>query len=210
MQTAQRKPFRELFNTNAFKVRYFQLIKDLGYMQRGIGLKDQWAAIIAEDITKAYQTYLTLENGEPPMVDEQVAGDMHGFFQRACRQSSDFMMPEDFREICSTVRLWDDSAHSKVELEDFYKVCAKEELFDSQYFQANSIELDRLPDPHQISMQQFTNAFEFLSRKPMPVLYQEVLDSFYIISKEFGMSITGDRIQNLFQEDDADEYDLKH
>ena len=38
----------------------------------------------------------------------------------------------------------------------------------------------------------------------MPVLYQEVLDSFYIISKKLNMSITGPIIANLFDNDDVD------
>ena len=149
-----KKSVRELFNTNDFTVRYFQLIQDLGYMQRGIGLKDQWAAIIAEDITKAYQIFLTIDNCQSPMDDAAVAGDMHGFFQRVCTQSRDYMTADDFKHaVCETIGLWEDgSVHSKMDMENFFKLCAVEALFDSQYFTANSIDLETLTDPHQITM----------------------------------------------------------
>ena len=57
----------------------------------------------------------------------------------------------------------------------------------------------------QIHLQQFVNAFEFLSRKPLNVLYQEVLDQFYIVSKRLGMHMTGPVIANLFEWDDLEE-----
>ena len=70
-------------------------------------------------------------------------------------------------------------------MENFFKVCQVEEVGDSRLFVANrhAANIDNLYLPMQIHLQQFVNAFEFLSRKPLNLLYQEVLDQFYIVSK---------------------------
>lgn len=44
-----------MFATRGLKVHYHALVADISYQSRRIGLKDQWAAVIAEDIIKAYQ-----------------------------------------------------------------------------------------------------------------------------------------------------------
>ena len=44
-----------MFATKSLKVHYYALVADISYQSRRIGLKDQWAAVIAEDIVKSYQ-----------------------------------------------------------------------------------------------------------------------------------------------------------
>ena len=45
-------------------------------------------------------------------------------------------------------------------------------------------------------------AFEFFGRKTIRQLQQEVLDKFYIISKKLNVSISGPRVQHMFDEKD--------
>ena len=78
-------------------------------------------------------------------------------------------------------------------------------MMDARSFVPNSIELDKLSLPGSIGLQHFVNAFEFLSRKSLKLMYQDVLDNFYIVSKRLGMHISGPTIANLFEQDDRED-----
>ena len=90
-------------------------------------------------------------------------------------------------------------------MDQFFTFCKVEQLMDARSFVPNSIELDKLNQPMTIGLQHFVNAFEFLSRKSLKLMYQEVLDNFYIVSKRLGMHISGPTIANLFEQDDPDD-----
>ena len=53
-----------------------------------------------------------------------------------------------------------------------------------------------------MDLENFVKALNFLGRKPLSVLYQDIIDRFYIASKQMNLSITGPKIINMFAEDD--------
>ena len=56
-----------------------------------------------------------------------------------------------------------------------------------------------------MDLENFIKALEFLGRKPLAILYQEIIDRFYIASKKLKLSITGPKIINLFAEYDPEQ-----
>jgi hypothetical protein len=51
---------------------WYDFLRDLEYQHRSIGVKDQWAAEIAEDMVKSYQVKLCTELGQEPLNDDQI------------------------------------------------------------------------------------------------------------------------------------------
>ena len=62
--------------------------------------------------------------------------------------------------------------------------------------------------PPYIDTGNFVKSFLFLAKKPLEVMYQEILDKFYVISKRQNVSITGPVIMHLFEEDDKNEEEV--
>lgn len=58
----------------------------------------------------------------------------------------------------------------------------------------NSLALDKIGSldmPDAIDFEQFLHAFQFLASKPLPIVYQDILDKLYIASKQLNLSIIG-------------------
>ena len=198
------KEHRQVFSTNKLKLSYQGLIQDISYQSRKIGVKDQWAARIAEDIVKSYQIDRT-NRGMQAVDDTNVAAEIHAYFLFCCKTIPEQLTWVDFDEgICKSLGLCQDPSpiHIPLEMEKFWTFSKHDTLMDERLFQTNSIDIDKLSRPTYISLQHMVNGFEFLSRKSIRLMYQEILDHFYIISKRMGMHISGPTIANLFEEDD--------
>ena len=122
------------------------------------------------------------------MTDDGVASRMHEYFLRMSQTQTTALTYSDFGYMLTSMQLSDGQVHSLNDLEDFYRVCQRQELAESSFFVPNeSIGADQLAKlslPQFIPLDQFVKAFEFLARKPLTFMYQEVIDKFYICSKQ--------------------------
>lgn len=91
---------------NQQMVQYYPMLIDLGYAHRGIGLKDQLFAQIAEDLIRAYQI-LRVSQSKPPIIDIEVIPRLKEFF-RNIGSGQNFIVYEDFMQACSQLDLWDE------------------------------------------------------------------------------------------------------
>ena len=97
-----------MFTTKSLKVYYYALVADISYQSRRIGLKDQWAAVIAEDIVKSYQIDRT-NRVMQAIEDQNIASEMHAYFRNIAKSIPEQLTYTDFREgICMSLRLGDD------------------------------------------------------------------------------------------------------
>jgi hypothetical protein len=51
-EVSQKKVIERGFSTQNQKLQFFSIVRDLGYMQRNVGISDQWACAFAEDIVR--------------------------------------------------------------------------------------------------------------------------------------------------------------
>jgi len=47
-------------------------------------------------------------------------------------------------------------------------------------------------------IEDFIRSLIFFGRKPIEILYQDILDRCYIASKQLDLSVTGPKVSNLF------------
>jgi hypothetical protein len=47
-------------------------------------------------------------------------------------------------------------------------------------------------------LEDFTRSLMFFGRKPVTILYQDIIDRCYIASKQLDLSVTGPKVLNLF------------
>ena len=73
---------------------------------------------------------------------------------------------------------------------------------DASKFPPNSINVDNSQYSSNIDLGDFMNALMFLGGKPLSILYQDILDRFYIATKQLNLSIFGPFIIKLFAEFD--------
>lgn len=99
--------------------------------------------MIAEDIVKAYQVKL-FEDRQLPMTENDVASQMHAYFLRMCQSHADTLTFTDFSYIMTSMQLWDGQVHPRSRLEDFFKLCQKEEVSESSFFTPNTIDVSQL------------------------------------------------------------------
>ena len=106
----------------------------------------------------------------------------------------------------TSLKLWDGQIYPRAQLEDFYKICQKNEIAESHFFVPNySADVTNVTLPQYILTPQYVKAAEFLSRKPLSYSYQEVIDKFYINSKRLGHHISGPTIMHMFSYDDLED-----
>ena len=110
----------------------------------------------------------------------------------------------------TSMQLWDGQVHSRARMEDFFKISQREEIAESSFFRPNTMDLSRYNIPQFIPTKQFVKAFEFLTRKPLSAIYQDIIDKFYVISKRQSVSISGPTIVHLFHYDDLEETGSVH
>ena len=59
-----------------------KFVNDLAYQDRGLGVLDQWAAVVAEDIVKSFQVRLVMEGNRQAMHNNEVGTELYAFFKR--------------------------------------------------------------------------------------------------------------------------------
>ena len=170
-------------------IQILGIYDDLGYQQRKIGIKDQWASKIAEDIVKGYQVYL-IQNLELPMTDYDAPGQMQSYFIRTCQSQAGTGMftSENLKNILIQIQLYDNEQYSSKDFTNFFSLASRPEVGENVH-QPNTHEKNNLKKEDYIRPEQFVSAFNFLSKKPLSTLYQEIIDKFYVNSKRQNISI---------------------
>lgn len=114
---------------------------------------------------------------------------------------------QDFASAMTTLGLDDGMIYDQSELSSFFAALQNSSLQDPAMFVPNSSlpPLNR-KEPSQtqveIDFENFMIALGFLGRKPLSVMYQDILDRIYIASKQLDLHIMGGRVINLFQKED--------
>ena len=142
------------------------------------------------------------------MTDSDVMGQMHDHILRQCQSAGDQMTYNVFSYMLTSMQLWNDEVHPRTQLEDFFKVSQREDIAEPHFFRPNSIDPSKQSLPQFIPTQQFVKAFDFLARKPLNFIYQDIIDKFYVLSKRKNVSMCGPTIMHLFSMDDLEETGL--
>lgn len=110
------------------QIHWYKFFTDLAYQHRNLGMKDQWAAVFAENVTKSLMRKHVTQNAKMPFRDDEIESLMKDFFTQNKRQGDTDQIDFGTFQYSLQQLTFHETNENEVEIKVFFNKCSIQDL----------------------------------------------------------------------------------